>query len=430
MAFLSQSLNQSESCKQLEHLDGYDIDTIAKVQQDFYCPICLKLMRNVKQLDCGHVFCEGCLQKHLKTLTERGTVFFCPVDRKPVNSKHIVSVPFIDRLILSSKVKCTYGCDWVGELGNLKDHQPHCEHLPIKCPNKKCHKCIQKKKVDEHIKTCKYTLLPCKYQHYGCKIKLSRQEVSKHEKVHNKIEQLEDSNISLRGSYTEVQAKALELQNALDKVILHNRTLQEKINYLKTTNDEEIKKQEQKFADIKRKNDNEIKRQEKKFADAEKKYDNECEKMLYHYKFWKEKEEQFQKFFKENEKHSKLLLLEVSKTEKNHKKIGQLEDSNRSLRGSYTKVQAKALELQNELDEVIPHNRILQNKINYLKITNDEEKEKHYQMLFEENKKLHQKMIAENKEANDTNCSIIFFCLFIFISIVAFFYKKFNIINT
>jgi len=456
MALLSRSVNQSESCsgKQLEHSDGYDIDTIDKVQQDFFCPICLKLMRNVKQLDCGHVFCDGCLQKHLKTLTERGTVFFCPVDRKPVSSKHIVSVPFIDRLILSTKVKCTYGCDWVGELGNLKDHQPHCEYLPIKCPNKKCCKRIQRKKMDEHIETCKYTLLQCKYHHYGCKIKLSRQEVSKHEKIHNKIEKLEDSHRSLRGSYTEVQANALELQIELDKVILHKRILQDKINYLKTTNDEEMKKQEQKFADVKRKNDNEMKKQEQNFADAKRKYDNECGKVLYYYGCWEEKEEQFQKLLKENENQSKLMKLEVSKHEIAHQKIEQQESSYKWLQGRYIKVQANALEQQNELDKVTLHNRILQDKIKNLKATNDEEikkqgqkienecekalyyyklskeKEKQYQLLFEENEKRHQKMIAENKEVNDTNCCNTFFCLLIFISMVAFYYKKFLIIDT
>jgi len=425
MALLSRSVNQSESCsgKQLELSDGYDIDTIDKVQQDFYCPICLKLMRNVKQLDCGHVFCDGCLQKHLKTLTERGTVFFCPVDRKPVSSKHIVSVPFIDRLILSSKVKCTYGCDWVGELGNLKDHQPHCEYLPIKCPNKKCCIRIQRKKMDEHIKTCKYTLLQCKYHHYGCKIKLSRQEVSKHEKIHNKIEKLEDSHRSLRGSYTEVQANALELQIQLDKVILHKSILQDKINYLKSTHDEEIKKQEETFAVVKRKKDEKMKKQEQIFENAERRYD----------KLWKEKEKQFQKLFEENEKHLKLLLLECAKAKKFHKKIEQIEDSYRSLHGSYTKVQTIALDQKkNELDKVILHNRILQEKIKNLKATNDEEikkqgekienegekalyyyklskeKEKRYQFLLEEYKKCHQKMIVENKEVNDTNyCSTI-----------------------
>jgi len=246
MAFLSPSVNQSESCinKQLEYLDGYDIDTIDKVQQDFYCPICLKLMRNVKQLDCGHVFCDGCLQKHLKTLTERGTVFFCPVDRKPVSSKHIVDVPFIDRLILSSKVKCTYGCVWVGELGNLKDHQPNCEYLPKKCPNKKCNKHIRKIQIDEHLKTCNYSSVPCKYQQYGCKMKLLRLELSKHEKVHNMIERLEASNKYLHESYLELESAALDNRKELDEVVLQNHFLQKRIKYLENKHDEELKKPE------------------------------------------------------------------------------------------------------------------------------------------------------------------------------------------
>jgi len=151
----------------LEHLEGYDIDTIDKIQQDF----------------------------------------FCPVDRKPINCKDIVSVPFIDRLILSLKLKCTYGCNWVGELGNFK--------------------------MDEHIKTCKYSLVPCKYRHYGCELKILRLEVSKHERLHSKIKQLEDTNRYLRESYLELQSCALDNRIELDEVISDNYVLVKEIKYLR-----------------------------------------------------------------------------------------------------------------------------------------------------------------------------------------------------
>jgi len=229
---------------QSEHSEGYDIDTIDKVQEDFYCPICLKLMRNVKQLDCGHVFCEGCLQKHLKTITESRAKFFCPVDRKSVSSRHIISVPFIDGLILSSKVKCTYGCDWVGELGNLKDHQPRCGCLPRKCQNEQCEELLPKNEIDEHLKTCNYSSVPCKYQQYGCKMKLLRLELSKHEKVHNMIERLEASNKYLHESYLELESAALDNRNELDEVVLQNHFLQKRIKYLENKHDEELKKPE------------------------------------------------------------------------------------------------------------------------------------------------------------------------------------------
>jgi len=224
----------------------------------------------------------------------KGAKFFCPVDRKPVNSKHIVSVPFIDRLILSSKVKCTFSCcDWVGELGNLKDHQPRCEYLPTKCPNKQCLKLIQRKKMDEHLKICKYSLVPCKYQTYGCKTKIMRWKLLKHEKVHNKIDQLEGSRRSLRESYSRLESNTLKHQTELDEVILHNHLLQGNIKYLKSTHQTELKQQQQIF------------------EDTEKKYDRECKKTyrlsqenekqgLYYFMLLNEKEEKYKKLLKEN----------------------------------------------------------------------------------------------------------------------------------
>jgi len=205
-----------------------------------------------------------------------------------------------------------------------------------------------------------------------------------------------------------------------------------------------MKKHEQIFTDVKIKHDDQMKKQERNFENAERKFDNECEKKLYYYRLWKEKEEQFQKLLNENEKHSKLLRLEVSKHENVQKTIVQLEDGYRYLHGSYTEVQAKVLEQQNELDEVILHKRILEDKIKYLKTTHDEEmkiqkrkfdneceKALYYYKLTEEKEKQYQEMIAEYKEMNDTNyCNTFFYLFILLISMLAFFYENFNIINT
>jgi len=243
--------NQSNSFNgnQSEHLEGYDIDTIQEVQQDFYCPICFKLMRNVKQMECGHVLCEGCLQKHLKALAERGADFFCPVDRKPVDSTKIVSVPFVDRLILSSQVKCTYECDWEGDLGNLQDHIPHCEFSPTDCPNGQCHESIQRNKIDEHLKICKYSVVVCKYQHYGCKIKILGWEVTTHEKQFYEyhIDLIEASHSLLQVSNSEFQSSLLESQKLVTQIIDDNQRLQGKLKNIKTKHDTELKSEKLKL---------------------------------------------------------------------------------------------------------------------------------------------------------------------------------------
>ena len=34
--------------------DGYDVEVVENVSQDFYCVICLKLMRKAVHMHCGH----------------------------------------------------------------------------------------------------------------------------------------------------------------------------------------------------------------------------------------------------------------------------------------------------------------------------------------------------------------------------------------
>jgi len=102
------SQSNSFISNQSKHLEGYDIDLIQEVQQDFYCQICFKLMRNVKQMECGHVLCEGCLQKHLKALAERGADFFCPVDRKPVDSTKLSSRSLLKTFLNTYKKEQTF----------------------------------------------------------------------------------------------------------------------------------------------------------------------------------------------------------------------------------------------------------------------------------------------------------------------------------
>ena len=46
---------------------GYDVDFVDRVNQDYECPICQFTFRDpVQTRDCGHRFCESCLEPILK----------------------------------------------------------------------------------------------------------------------------------------------------------------------------------------------------------------------------------------------------------------------------------------------------------------------------------------------------------------------------
>ena len=50
---------------------GYDYEIVGDKFEDFFCPICLKLMKDAVQLECGHGMCNGCLQDIIVNVEER-----------------------------------------------------------------------------------------------------------------------------------------------------------------------------------------------------------------------------------------------------------------------------------------------------------------------------------------------------------------------
>jgi len=99
--------------------EGYDGDVIQEISNDFYCIICLKLMRNPVQFKCGHGMCFACFRKLQQRARQRTKEPQCPQCREIVRENQTVSNTMLHRLILSLKVQCTnteQGCHWFGEL--------------------------------------------------------------------------------------------------------------------------------------------------------------------------------------------------------------------------------------------------------------------------------------------------------------------------
>lgn len=51
--------------------EGYDVEAVSDTSHDMYCVICLKLMRNAIQMNCGHGMCDACFHKLVKYAKER-----------------------------------------------------------------------------------------------------------------------------------------------------------------------------------------------------------------------------------------------------------------------------------------------------------------------------------------------------------------------
>ena len=101
------------------------VEETKKNLEALQCPVCLEIVLEPVQTSCGHLFCKKCV---------RG-VASCPACRE-----QFTSVPdhFNYRRVKSLRVKCPFtanGCKWVGDLGDVGDHEAvQCKFEPKPCP--------------------------------------------------------------------------------------------------------------------------------------------------------------------------------------------------------------------------------------------------------------------------------------------------------
>lgn len=152
--------------------ERYDYEVVEEVKEDFYCVICLNLMKEAMQLKCGHGMCKSCLDDLRNSSEKRGVAFICPSCRDEIDNKEVHPVIMIDRITSSVKVKCENskkGCKWIGELGNLKDHlNMECSFYPISCSFEHCEEKIERYALADHQSLCPYKTEACCYCKHIC----------------------------------------------------------------------------------------------------------------------------------------------------------------------------------------------------------------------------------------------------------------------
>ena len=171
------------------------VEEIKKNLETLQCPVCLEIVLEPVQTSCGHLFCEKCV---------RG------VTRCPACREQFTSMPdhFNNRRVLSLMVKCPFtenGCKWVGDLGDVGDHEAAwCEFQPKPCPY--CDfTSMQKEKLQQHLKTCDSHTFQCPN---GCGAAPSRRGLDQH--LEECPEQLVHCKFSMLGCDAEIPRKAME----------------------------------------------------------------------------------------------------------------------------------------------------------------------------------------------------------------------------
>ena len=159
------------------------------------CPVCFEIVLEPVQTSCGHLFCKRCVQE---------------VTRCPACREQFTSMPdhFNNRQVRCLRVKCPFmanGCKWVGDLGDVDDHEAvRCKFLPKPCPY--CDfTTTRMEKLQEHLKTCDNHIFRCPN---GCGVAPSRRGFNQH--LEECPEQLVQCKFSILGCDAVLPRKSME----------------------------------------------------------------------------------------------------------------------------------------------------------------------------------------------------------------------------
>lgn len=159
-------------------VEGYDF--VDPLNDEYVCSVCLELLREPQLTSCcGQHFCKSCLESVLA----RGM-------RCPLCNQDFAAIidRRIEREIRALQVRCRYkseGCDWVGNLGDLRDHLDakkgprRCLFTKLPCP-KGCGQNIRRTDLNDHQQHCPHQCVGCEFANVGCTEKVKRKDLVQH----------------------------------------------------------------------------------------------------------------------------------------------------------------------------------------------------------------------------------------------------------
>ena len=237
------------------------VEETKKNLEALQCPVCFEIVLEPVQTSCGHLFCKKCVEG----------IATCPVCRL-----WFTSMPdhFNNRRTRSLSVKCSFtasGCKWVGDLGDVGDHEAaQCEFQPKQCPfcdfattqkeklqkhldtcdshtfqcPNNCGAVSSRKDLDQHLEECPEQLIRCKFSILGCDAKLPRKAMEHHiaTSTEHSTELLLQHMTKLTVLVSQLCGKSGVSNSLEEKTWLTNKTLRQESPWvIKMTGFQEIK---------------------------------------------------------------------------------------------------------------------------------------------------------------------------------------------
>ncbi|XP_069714952.1 TNF receptor-associated factor 3 isoform X2 [Phaenicophaeus curvirostris] len=156
---------------------GYKEKFVNAVEDKYKCEKCHLILCNPKQTECGHRFCETCMNALLSSSSPK-----CTACQESIVKDKVFKDNCCRRELLALQIYCrneNKGCKEQLSLGQLLMHlKTDCQFEELPCPHADCKEKILRKDLPDHVeKTCKYRETTCKY----CKSQVPMIMLQKHE---------------------------------------------------------------------------------------------------------------------------------------------------------------------------------------------------------------------------------------------------------
>ncbi|XP_059675566.1 TNF receptor-associated factor 3 isoform X2 [Gavia stellata] len=156
---------------------GYKEKFVNAVEDKYKCEKCHLILCNPKQTECGHRFCETCMNALLSSSSPK-----CTACQESIVKDKVFKDNCCRRELLALQIYCrneNKGCKEQLSLGQLLMHlKTDCQFEELSCPRADCKEKILRKDLPDHVeKTCKYRETACKY----CKSQVPMIMLQKHE---------------------------------------------------------------------------------------------------------------------------------------------------------------------------------------------------------------------------------------------------------
>uniref|UniRef100_A0A665UL91 TNF receptor-associated factor n=1 Tax=Echeneis naucrates TaxID=173247 RepID=A0A665UL91_ECHNA len=158
--------------------EGFRDHFVETPEPKYCCEVCRLVLCQPRQTECGHRFCQSCINS---ILSQSNPV--CPADMEPLFKDKIFRDVCCHREIMALKVYCRSepnGCQEQMSLHQIPDHLNVCPFFEVPCPLGKCKERMMRKDIPDHLNwKCKHRETTCEF----CKTKMPLTELPKHKET-------------------------------------------------------------------------------------------------------------------------------------------------------------------------------------------------------------------------------------------------------